>query len=124
MTQKFTSVDEYIAMFSLTTQRKLQTIRKAIRDAAPGAEEVISYNMPAYRLIGILVYFAGYERHIGFYPTASGIAHFARELSGYKSAKGSVQFPLAEPVPVELVQEIVRFRVRENALKEGKRKSA
>lgn len=114
---KFKTVDEYLSVFPPATRKILQEVRKAISDAAPDAEEVISYNMPAYRKDGILVYFAGYERHIGFYPTASGIEHFEKDLSSFKHARGSVQFPVNEPVPVELIRKIVGFRVKENLQK-------
>jgi len=90
-----------------------------IRLAAPGAEEKISYQMPTFYLNGNLVHFAAYAKHIGFYPTPSGIEKFKRELSEYKHAKGSVQFPLGEPLPVDLIEKIVRFRVEEN-LNKGK----
>lgn len=108
------NVDEYIAGFPAATQKLLKQLRKTIVKAAPGAEEVISYRMPAYKFHGMLVYFAGYEHHIGFYPGASGIAAFKKKLSAYKSAKGSVQFPLNEPLPLEIVTAIVMFRVKEN----------
>ncbi|WP_153797250.1 iron chaperone [Foetidibacter luteolus] len=109
------NVDEYIAGFSPGIQLLLQQLRQTIKAAAPGAEETISYQMPAYKLRGMLVYFACYENHIGFYPTPSGIEAFKKELSRYKSAKGSVQFPLNEPLPLALVTKIVKFRVKENA---------
>ncbi len=92
----------------------------------PDAEEVISYAMPGYKLNGMLVFFAGYARHIGFYPGAGGITEFKTELAGYKSAKGSVQFPLDQPLPLKLVEQIVKFRVKQNLerakLKEKKNK--
>jgi len=108
------NVDEYIAGFSSPIQSQLQQLRQTIQAAAPEAEETISYQMPAYKLNGMLVYFAGYENHIGFYPTPSGIEAFKKELSRYKSAKGSVRFPLDEPLPLALVAKIVKFRVRQN----------
>lgn len=111
-------VEEYIASFPEHTRELLQQIRAVIKKAAPGAEEVISYKMPAYRLNGMLVYFAGYKNHIGFYPTGSGIAAFQKELSAYKGAKGSVQFPLDKKLPVALIAKIVKFRVKENKEKE------
>ena len=88
-----------------------------IRKAAPDAEEVISYQMPAYKCQGMLVYFAGYKNHIGFYPGAAGVAAFKEELSVYKNAKGSVQFPIDKLLPLKLIAEIVTFRVKENAAK-------
>jgi uncharacterized protein YdhG (YjbR/CyaY superfamily) len=108
-------VDAYIATFPQATQQKLEQLRAAIKKAAPKAEEVISYGMPAYKLNGMLVYFAGYKSHIGFYPTPSGIEAFKKELSVYKGAKGSVQFPLDKTLPLPLVTKIVKFRVAINA---------
>lgn len=118
--------DQYIIGFPESTQKLLQQLRTTIRRAAPDAEEVISYSMPAYKYHGILVYFAGYQHHIGLYPMASAIAKFKKELSVYKSAKGSVQFPLNEPLPVDLITKIVEFRIQENleklAIKKQKNK--
>jgi uncharacterized protein YdhG (YjbR/CyaY superfamily) len=111
---KFSTVDEYIDSFPGKTKLLLEKMRKTIRKAAPQAEELISYNMPGFKLHGPLVYFAGYKNHIGFYAIPSGIAAFKKELSVYKGAKGSVQFPLDEPLPLELVARIVKFRVKEN----------
>ena len=111
------SVDAYISTFPSDTQNKLQTLRQCIRKAAPKAEEIISYRMPAYRYHGVLVYFAGYKNHIGFYPTGSGVQEFKKELSVYKGAKGSVQFPLDQPIPTTLIARIVKFRLRENESK-------
>jgi uncharacterized protein YdhG (YjbR/CyaY superfamily) len=108
------NVDGYIAGFPETTRALLMQMRETIRQAATEAEEVISYQMPAYKLAGMLVYFAGCEKHIGFYPTPSGIEAFKQELSGYKGAKGSVQFPVNEPLPLELITRIVKFRATEN----------
>ncbi len=107
-------VDEYISRFPREVQRILEEVRATIKKAAPGAEEVISYQMPAFKFHGVLVYFAGYKKHIGFYPTSSGIETFRKELSVYKSAKGSVQFPIDSPLPLNLVRKIVKYRVREN----------
>ena len=111
------NVDNYIAGFSEETQKLLKEIRATIKKAAPDAEEVISYQMPAYKQNGILVYFAGYKNHIGFYPTASGIANFKEEFSVFKSSKGAVQFPVDKPLPLKLITTIVAFRVKENAEK-------
>jgi uncharacterized protein YdhG (YjbR/CyaY superfamily) len=108
------NTDEYIAAFESDIQLRLQQLRQTIIKAAPKAEEVISYQMPAYKLNGMLVYFAGYKNHIGFYPGAGGIAAFKKELSVYKGAKGSVQFPHDSPLPLGLVGKIVRFRVKQN----------
>jgi uncharacterized protein YdhG (YjbR/CyaY superfamily) len=107
-------IDEYIAGFPYDTQKFLEQLRTTITKAAPEAEEVISYKIPAYKFHGMLVYFAGYNNHIGFYPTPSGIEKFKDELSFFKNAKGSVQFPLDKPLPVDLITKIVVFRVQEN----------
>ncbi len=113
------TTDEYISTFPKSTQKLLNEIRETIKKAAPEAEEHISYQMPAYKLKGMLVYFAGYAKHIGFYPGASGIANFKEKIAGYKNAKGSVQFPLDKPLPVKLITEIVKFRVKENLEKDA-----
>ena len=116
----FTSIDEYIATFPAIVQEKLEQMRTTIRAAAPDAVEKISYQMPTFTLKGNLVHFAAHPKHIGFYPTPSGIEAFKDELSFYKGAKGSVQFPLDEPLPLDLVRRIVEFRVAENLGKAGK----
>jgi uncharacterized protein YdhG (YjbR/CyaY superfamily) len=107
------NIDEYIAGFPSGVRRILQEIRRVIRKAAPDAEEALKYRIPTFVLGGNLVHFAAFERHIGFYPTPSGIQAFQRELSAYPSAKGSVQFPLDRPVPFDLIRRIVEFRVTE-----------
>lgn len=106
-----TSVDDYIAQFPIETQKLLKQLRAIIKKAAPKAEEVISYQMPAYKQQGPLVYFAGYKYHIGFYPTGSGIKAFEAQLSDYKWSKGAVQFPLDKPLPVDLITKMVKHRV-------------
>lgn len=108
------SIDAYIAGFPEGVQKTLQELRLVIRNAAPEAEEAISYQMPTFKLKGNLVHFAAYRNHIGFYPAPSGIATFKEELSHYKWAKGSVQFPIDEPLPLKLITRIVKFRVQEN----------
>ena len=108
------NMDEYIATFPKSTQILLQQMRATIGKAAPQAEETINYAMPTFALKGNLVHFAGYANHIGFYPAPSGIEAFKKELSIYKGAKGSVQFPLDKPLPLNLVTKIVKFRVKEN----------
>ena len=120
-TSKFKTVDEYISTFPASTKKILQQVRKTIKDAAPQAEDVISYNMPASKLKGILVYYAAYEKHIGFYPTASGIKVFEDQIGDYKSSKGAIQFPIDKPIPFDLISKIVKFRVKEN-LEDGKAK--
>ena len=108
------NVDEFIASHPKDVQLILTKIRATIKKAAPEAEEVISYRMPAYKFHGMLLYFSAFKNHIGFYPMASGIANFKKELSVYKGARGSVQFPLDKPIPYTLIKEIVKFRVKEN----------
>ncbi len=116
-TNESPDVNSYIALFPEHTRALLETLRTAIKKAAPNAEETISYQMPAYKQDGMLVYFAGYKSHIGFYPGAAGISEFKKEVSAYKNAKGSVQFPLDEPLPLTLVSKIVKFRVKQNTEK-------
>ena len=107
-------VDAYIARYPAGVQRLLEQIRTTVRKAAPGAEEGISYGIPAYRYQGSLVWFAAFKNHVGFYPKHSGIANFKKELLVFKNAKGSVQFPIGKPLPLNLVARIVKFRVKEN----------
>jgi uncharacterized protein YdhG (YjbR/CyaY superfamily) len=107
------NIDEYISTFPENTQATLQKLRQIIHKAAPDAEEVISYQMPTFRLQGNLVHFAAYKNHIGFYPTPSGIEAFKEELSGYEQSKGAVRFP-PDKVPFNLISRIVKFRVKEN----------
>lgn len=114
-------IDAYIAGFPEPVQAIMQEVRRVIREAAPDAEEDIRYQMPTFRLHGNLVHFAAYERHIGFYPAPSGIAAFQHKLGGYKNAKGSVQFPLNQPIPYDLIAEITRFRAEENLAKKAAR---
>lgn len=112
------TVDEYINSFPESTRVLLKEIRAAIREKAPEAVESIAYKMPAYKLNGKpLVYFAGYKNHIGFYATPAGHSAFAEELSKYKQGKGSVQFPLNDPMPLDLIGRIVAFKVQENRMK-------
>jgi uncharacterized protein YdhG (YjbR/CyaY superfamily) len=108
------SIDEYIAGFPDETRKILEGLRTTIKTAAPGAKEKISYQMPAFDLGGNLVYFAAFKKHIGFYPTSSGIEAFRHELSDYEVSKGTVRFPLDKPLPLKLVSRIVKFRVAEN----------
>jgi uncharacterized protein YdhG (YjbR/CyaY superfamily) len=110
---KYSNIDEYIKTFPPSVREVLQKIRQMIKEAAPQAEETISYNMPAFKTKRVLVYFAAFENHIGFFPTPSGIEAFKEELSGYKLSKGTVQFPLNGTVPYELIRKIVLFRVQE-----------
>lgn len=113
------NVDEYISTFPKSTQKVLEQVRKTIKNAAPASEEIISYAMPAYKLNGKpLVYFAGYENHVGLYAAPLGHVAFKKELSKYKQGKGSVQFPLNEPMPLDLITRIVKFRAQGNEEKE------
>lgn len=121
----FTNVDEYILEFENETRERLISVRKLILETAPVAVESISYGMPAYKVNGKpLVYFAGYKSHIGFYATPTGHKAFEKELSKYKQGKGSVQFPLNEPLPLKLIKEIVLFRLAENKEKYGAKKKS
>lgn len=108
------TVDEYIASFPPDMQQKLQQVRQTVRKAAPDAEETIGYGLATYKLHGNLVHFGGFKSHIGFYPAPRGIEAFKDELSKYKGAKGSVQFPADEPMPLDLIKRMVVFRVKEN----------
>lgn len=107
-------IDEYISGFPSDRRKLLNAVRDAIRKAAPEAEEAISYGVPTFKLHGNLVHFASFKNHIGFFPAPSGIEAFKKELASYKGAKGSVQFPLDQPLPLTLITNIVRFRVKEN----------
>jgi uncharacterized protein YdhG (YjbR/CyaY superfamily) len=112
---KFDDVEEYLSIFPEEIRELLLSIRTAIKEAAPEAEEVISYNMPAYKYYGILVYFAAYKNHIGFYPGSSLINQvFKKDLVKYKTSKGTIQFPLDQQLPLKLIKKIVKFRVRYN----------
>jgi uncharacterized protein YdhG (YjbR/CyaY superfamily) len=108
------TIDDYIAGFPQAVQAILAKVRMTIRKAAPDADETINYQIPTFTLKGNLVHFAAFKKHIGFYPTPSGMEAFKNELSVYKGAKGSVQFPLDQPIPVDLITRIVKFRVKEN----------
>lgn len=117
----FNAIDAYIAQFPDEVQERLRALRKIISDAAPGAEERISYQMPTFVLHGNLVHFAAFKHHIGLYPTPSGVEAFIPELSAYRSGKGSIQFPMDEPLPAELIGRIVKFRVAENTKRADER---
>lgn len=116
------NIDKYIAGFPNDVQKILKKIRATIKKAAPAAEEKISYQMPTFFLNGNLVHFAAFKNHIGFYPVPTGIEKFKKELSIYKGGKGSVQFPLDQPIPYGLISRIVKFRVKENLEKTKARK--
>lgn len=111
MQKKCDNIDEYIAGFPMHIQETLEAMRRHIRVAAPQAEETISYHMPAFRQKRVLVYFAAFKHHIGFYPTSSGVARFSEELSAYDCSKGAVRFAFDQEIPWDLIHKIVRFRV-------------
>ncbi len=117
------TVDQYIAAFPADVKKRMQQLRKTIKAGAPKADELISYQMPGYKYFGMLVYFAGYKNHIGFYPGAGGVLEFYKELSSFKSAKGSVQFPHDRPIPYDIISKIVKFRVKQNEEKFSLKKS-
>lgn len=110
-TNKPSSIDEYIAGFPEDIQQMLEMIRKTVKEAAPEAEEAIKYNMPAFVLKKNLVYFAAFKNHIGFFPAPANDDQYKKDLSGYKTGKGSVQFPMNKPMPLDLVTKIVKWRI-------------
>ncbi|GAB2528936.1 iron chaperone [Spirosoma aerophilum] len=116
-TNTTTDIDTYIAAFPLETQELLQQVRQTVRGVAPDAEEAISYGIPTLKLNGNLVHFAAFKNHIGFYPAPQGLDAFKDELSQYKGAKGSVQFPIDQPLPLELIAKITQFRLAQNLAK-------
>ena len=120
---RFKTIDEYISTFPEDVQEVLQQLRQIIRQAAPDAEEAISYQMPTFKLHGNLVHFAAFRNHIGFYPAPSGIEAFDQELAPYLVSKGSIRFPKDQPLPFDLVSRIVQHRVQENLAKRKNRKS-
>lgn len=120
--KKFRSIEEYHAALPKDIRKIVETLRAAIQAAAPQAEETISYNMPAFKQEGVLVFYAVNKNHIGFYPTPSAIVEFASELVGYETSKGAIQFPMEKKLPLALVKSIVKFRVKEN-LDKAKAKS-
>jgi uncharacterized protein YdhG (YjbR/CyaY superfamily) len=115
--KSFKTIDRYIASYPSDVQEKLSTIRHTVKEVAPQASEKLSYGMPYFSLNGRLVYFAAFKNHIGFYPMASGVANFKKELSSYHTSKGTIQFPLDKPLPLPLIRKIVEFRVQENLSK-------
>ena len=117
------TVDQYIAAFPADVKKRMQQLRKTIKAGAPNADELISYQMPGYKYFGMLVYFAAYKNHIGFYPGAGGVLEFYKKLSSFKSAKGSVQFPHDRPIPYDVISKIVKFRVKQNEEKLSLKKS-
>lgn len=116
--KSFNTVDEYLSALPKTAREILESLRETIRQAAPQAEEVIHYNMPAFKWNGMLVWYAAFKEHIGFYPRASAMAAFKDELAGYKTSRGAIQFPMGKAIPAGLVKKIVKFRVKENEQEE------
>jgi uncharacterized protein YdhG (YjbR/CyaY superfamily) len=112
--KKFRTVDEYLSALPKNIRDTLAELRTTIRQAAPKAREAISYNMPAFESDGILVWYAAFKKHVGFYPKPSAIVAFTKELAGYKTSKGAIQFPLEQGIPTSLVKKMVRFRLKEN----------
>ncbi len=121
METSITTIEQYISGFPEEIQKILELVRATIRNAAPGATEAIKYAMPTFVLHGNLVHFAAFKNHIGFYPVPTGIEAFKKELSVYKQGKGSIQFPIDKPMPLDLIAKITRFRVEENMAKSKKR---
>lgn len=115
------TVDEYLKSFSPELQMKLQQLRQTIKKAAPLAEETISYQMPAFKQSGMLVYFAAWKNHVGFYP-AGAIKEFEKELSAYEVSKGTIKFPNDKPLPLGLIKKIVKFRLKQNLAKKKLKK--
>jgi uncharacterized protein YdhG (YjbR/CyaY superfamily) len=118
--KQFKTIDEYIATFPEDVRAILNELRRTIQATAPEAKETISYGMPTFTLNGNLVHFAAFQHHIGFYPTPTGVEAFREDLSRYKGAKGSVQFPIDQPLPLALIRRIVEYRVQENLKKKTK----
>ncbi len=111
------TIDDYIKNYPKSTQKILEQLRATIKKAVPKAEEKISYGIPTFTLNGNLVHFGAFEKHIGFYPTSSGISAFKKEISKYENSKGTVRFPINKPIPFNLITKIVKFRVKENSKK-------
>lgn len=115
--RKFKTVEEYFSVLPARVRLPMKDMRVAIKKAAPQAEELISYNMPAFKFHGMLVYYAAHTAHIGFYPVSSAIRAFEKELANYEQSKGTIRFPLDKPIPATLITRIVKFRMKENAEK-------
>jgi uncharacterized protein YdhG (YjbR/CyaY superfamily) len=118
----FRTINEYIKTFPKDIQKILETLRQTIKKAAPDADEAISYQIPTFKLNGNLVHFAAFKNHIGFYPGSKAIKDFQKDLTKYKSSKGAVQFPIDKPMPLSLIQKIVKHRVKENSIKTIKKR--
>jgi uncharacterized protein YdhG (YjbR/CyaY superfamily) len=122
MKQEYKSIDEYIRQFPSNVQEILEKLREIIKKTAPEAEETISYQMPTFKLHGNLVHFAAYKNHIGLYPVPSGIEAFKRELAPYIAGKGTIRFSLDSPIPYDLIEKVVAFRVKENRTKHSEKR--
>lgn len=114
-----TTIDEYISAFSPDVQAILQKIRQVVRNAAPGSQEIISYQMPAFKLNGVLLYFAAFKKHIGLYPPIRGDAQLEKDVSPYAGEKGNLRFPLDQPIPFHLIERITQLRVKQNLARSG-----
>ena len=121
---KFTSIDDYIRSQPKEVRPTLNKLRRTIHQAAPGAEEAISYQIPTFKLNGNLVHFAAFGDHISFFPTSSGVAAFKKELASFSTSKGTIRFPMDRPIPFDLIGKIVGFRVKENTGMKGKKRAA
>lgn len=117
------SVDDYIQSYPPEVQQRLNAMRAAVKNEVPQAEERISYGMPAYFIKGPLVYFAAFKNHIGLYPAGSSIEILAAEIENYKHSKGAIQFPLSQPLPLDLITRIIKFRLAENILREEQKEN-
>ena len=124
MANQFKTIDEYINTFPDDVRTILNELRQTIKEVAPEAEETINYQIPTITLHGNLVHFAAFKNHIGFYPAPSGMEAFKKELSAYKGAKGSVQFPVDQPLPLPLIRKIVEYRVKENLERKQEKKAS
>lgn len=120
--QKFQTIDEYIKTFPKDIQKILESVRQAIKNTAPEADETINYQIPTFKLNGNLVHFAAFKNHIGFYPGSKAIEIFQKELVKYKSSKGAIQFPIDKPMPLRLITKVVDYRVKINSTKNSKKK--
>ncbi len=121
-TKGYKDIDSYIAAFPVHVRELLETVRATIHNAAPESTEVISYQMPAFKQHGVLVYFAAYKNHIGFYPTSSGIVAFQHKFGDFKWSKGAVQFPIDKPLPLDLIADMVKFRLKDDQERESKKR--
>lgn len=120
--QKFQTIDEYIKTFPKDIQKILESVRQAIKNTAPEADETINYQIPTFKLNGNLVHFAAFKNHIGFYPGSKAIEIFQKKLVKYKSSKGAIQFPIDKPMPLRLITKVVDYRVKINSTKNSKKK--